>query len=59
MLAAAATAWKYTPRYALLILASLKAIPEALYRAAKMDGATAWRRSDTSRCPAIHNTISW
>ncbi len=34
-----ATSWKLVPLFALLLLAALKTIPEALYRAAKMDGA--------------------
>ena len=52
-----ATAWKYTPLYALLILASLKAIPEALYRAAKMDGATAWQSFRYVTLAGIRNTM--
>ncbi len=36
--------WKTTPFMALLLLAGLQVIPEDLYRAAMVDGASAWRR---------------
>ncbi len=40
----AADVWKTTPFMALLILAGLQVIPEDVYEAAKVDGATAWQR---------------
>lgn len=43
-IAALATAWKTLPFLALILLARLQSIPEALYRAARMDGARAWAR---------------
>jgi len=48
-LAVAATAWRTVPLLALLLLASLKTIPEAHYRAARMDG---------ERPPVAHG-LSW
>jgi ABC-type sugar transport system permease subunit len=56
-LAAAATAWRYVPLLALLLLASLKTIPEAHYRAARMDGAGAWASFRYITLPAIRSTL--
>ena len=39
-----ADVWKTTPFVALLILAGLQVIPDDVYEAARMDGATAWQR---------------
>lgn len=39
-----ADTWKTTPFMALLILAGLQLIPEDVYEAAKMDGASTWQR---------------
>jgi multiple sugar transport system permease protein len=39
-----ADVWKTTPFMALLILAGLQVIPDEVYEAAKVDGATAWQR---------------
>jgi ABC-type sugar transport system permease subunit len=36
--------WKSTPFAALIILAGLQAIPDELYEAASLDGASAWQR---------------
>jgi ABC-type sugar transport system permease subunit len=36
--------WKEVPLAAILLLVTLKSIPEDLYQAAKVDGATVWRR---------------
>ena len=36
--------WKTTPFMALLLLAGLVTIPDELYEAAKVDGASAWQR---------------
>ncbi len=36
--------WKETPLVVLLVLGSLMAVPNVLYEAAKIDGATAWQR---------------
>jgi multiple sugar transport system permease protein len=39
-----AEVWKTTPFIALLLLGGLALVPEDLYKAAKVDGATAWQR---------------
>jgi multiple sugar transport system permease protein len=39
-----ADVWKTAPFMALLILAGLQVIPDDIYEAAKVDGATAWQR---------------
>jgi multiple sugar transport system permease protein len=39
-----ADVWKTAPFMALLILAGLQVIPDEVYDAAKVDGATAWQR---------------
>ncbi len=44
LIAALATSWKTLPFLALILLARLQSIPEALYRAARMDGARTWGR---------------
>jgi multiple sugar transport system permease protein len=56
-LAVAATAWRTVPLLALLLLASLKTIPEAHYRAARMDGAGAWASFRFITLPAIRSTL--
>jgi ABC-type sugar transport system permease subunit len=43
-LIANAFVWKEVPLAAILLLVTLKSIPEDLYQAAKVDGATIWRR---------------
>lgn len=43
-LVANAFLWKEVPLAAILLLVGLKSIPEDLYSAAKVDGATVWRR---------------
>lgn len=43
-LIANAFVWKEVPLAAILLLVALKAIPQDLYQAAKVDGATVWRR---------------
>jgi multiple sugar transport system permease protein len=39
-----ADTWKTAPFIALLVLAGLQVIPEEVYEAAKIDGASAWKR---------------
>jgi multiple sugar transport system permease protein len=48
-----ATTWNLVPLYALLLLAALKTIPESLYRAAKMDGASSWQSFRYVTIPGI------
>jgi ABC-type sugar transport system permease subunit len=48
-----ADVWKTTPFIALLILAGLQLIPEEVYEAAKVDGATAWQRFTRVTLPLV------
>ncbi len=45
------------PAAGVLLLAALRTIPDALYRAAKMDGATAWETFRFVTLPAIKTTL--
>jgi multiple sugar transport system permease protein len=45
--------WKTTPFIALLLLGGLALVPEDLYKAAKVDGATAWQRFYRITLPLI------
>ncbi len=56
-IAIVAQSWKSVPLLAVLLLAALKTIPESLYRAARMDGATAWESFRHITLPAIKNTL--
>lgn len=58
IIAGVATAWKMTPFLALLMLASLQSIPEALYRSAKMDGANVWHRFRVITLPHLRSVIA-
>ena len=48
-----ADVWKTTPFVALLILAGLQMIPNDVYDAAKIDGATAWQRFTKVTLPLV------
>ena len=48
-----ADVWKTTPFIALLILAGLQVIPEDVYEAAKVDGATRWQRFTRITLPLV------
>jgi ABC-type sugar transport system permease subunit len=52
-----ASAWRTVPLIAILLLAALKTIPESLYRAAKMDGATTIQTFRYVTLPSIRNTL--
>lgn len=52
------TAWKGFPFYSLVILAALQSVPGELYEAARVDGATAWRRFWHVTLPHIAPTLS-
>jgi ABC-type sugar transport system permease subunit len=52
-----ATAWRTVPLLALLLLAGLKTIPEAHYRAARMDGAGAISSFRFVTLPALRSTL--
>jgi multiple sugar transport system permease protein len=55
--AALATAWKQMPFLTLVTLAALQAIPDSLYRAAKMDGAGIWARFTHVTLPHLRGII--
>ncbi len=55
-IALVAQAWRSVPLLAVLLLAALRTIPGTLYRAAKMDGATAWEAFRFITLPAIKPT---
>ena len=44
--------WHWTPLVALLCYAGLRAIPDAYYQAARIDGAASSRCSATCSCPS-------
>ncbi|KAA0018466.1 carbohydrate ABC transporter permease [Antrihabitans cavernicola] len=48
-----ADVWKTTPFMALLILAGLQMIPEDVYEAARVDGASAWQRFTQITLPLV------
>src|SRR5881398_1275991 len=52
-----ADVWKTTPFMALLLLAGLQVIPEDVYDAAKVDGATAWQRFRRITLPLLKPAI--
>ncbi|HEV7565155.1 MAG TPA: sugar ABC transporter permease [Microbacteriaceae bacterium] len=52
-----ADTWKTTPFMALLILAGLQVIPEEVYEAAKVDGATSWQRFWQVTLPLIRPAL--
>ncbi len=45
--------WKTTPFVALLVLAGLQGIPEDLYKAARVDGASTWRTFRSMTLPLL------
>ncbi len=57
VIAIVATAWRSVPLLALLLLAALRTIPSAHYRAARMDGATSWETFRWVVLPAIRPTV--
>ena len=48
-----AEVWKTTPFIALLLLGGLALVPDDLYKAAKMDGASGWQRFTKITLPLI------
>ena len=50
--------WKSTPFVALLLLAGLQGIDASLYEAARMDGASAWRRFTHITLPLLRPAIA-
>jgi multiple sugar transport system permease protein len=53
----AAEIWKATPFAALILLAGLQAIPDDLYEAAGIDGATAWQTFTAVTLPLIRPAL--
>jgi len=53
LLIANAAIWKQMPLAALLMIVTMKAIPDDLYRAAKVDGANVWQRFIHVTLPAL------
>jgi multiple sugar transport system permease protein len=52
-----AEVWKTTPFIALLLLGGLALVPEDLYKAAKMDGASPWQRFVKITLPLIRPAL--
>ena len=52
-----ADVWKTAPFMALLLLAGLQVIPEDVYEAARVDGATAWQRLTRITLPLLKPAI--
>lgn len=50
--------WKTLPFVALMLFAALRNIPEDLYRAAQLDGASAWRIFRSITLPLLKPTIA-
>lgn len=57
VIAVVATTWRMVPLMALLLLGTLKTIPDSLYRAAKMDGAGPWASFRAITLPALRPTL--
>src|SRR5919112_770639 len=53
-----AEVWKTTPFIALLLLGGLALVPDDLYKAAKMDGASAWQRFWKITVPLIRPALA-
>lgn len=49
--------WKLAPFLTLMVIASMQSIPENIYRAAAIDGATAWQRFWRVTIPNLRGTI--
>ncbi|MFT4213223.1 MAG: sugar ABC transporter permease [Microbacterium sp.] len=52
-----ADVWKTAPFMALLILAGLQVIPDEVYEAAKIDGASAWQRFTQITMPLVRPAL--
>jgi multiple sugar transport system permease protein len=50
--------WKTTPFVALILLAGLQSIPDDVYRAARVDGASRWRTFRSITLPLLLPTIA-
>ena len=54
----AVNVWFGTPFFMIMYLAALKSVPEQLYEAAAIDGATSWQRLTYVTLPMMRNIIS-
>src|SRR5215813_7336405 len=52
------TVWFGAPFFMVMYLASLKSVPEELYEAAAIDGATSWQRIRYVTFPLMRNVIA-
>jgi multiple sugar transport system permease protein len=52
------TVWFGAPFFMIMYLASLKSVPEELYEAASIDGATGWQRIRYVTLPLMRNVIA-
>jgi multiple sugar transport system permease protein len=52
------TVWLGAPFFMVMYLASLKSVPEELYEAASIDGATWWQRTRYVTFPMMRNVIA-
>jgi ABC-type sugar transport system permease subunit len=52
-----ATVWRGFPFWCIAFLAALQGVPNELYEAAKIDGASAWQRFRSVTLPAIRPVI--
>jgi multiple sugar transport system permease protein len=50
--------WFGAPFFLIMYLAALKSVPEQLYEAAAIDGATAWQKFRHITLPMMHNIIA-
>lgn len=53
----AVSCWRYTGFHMMILLAGLQAIPEELYEAARLDGASPWRTFRHITLPLMHRVI--
>ena len=49
--------WRWTGYYAIILLAGLQNVPQTLYEAAKIDGATRWQMFRSVTLPMLSPTI--
>jgi multiple sugar transport system permease protein len=52
------TVWKGFPFYSLVLLAALQSVPEELYEAARIDGASPWAQFRHVTVPGIRSSIA-
>ena len=55
----AADAWKTVPLVAIILLAGLQLIPQEVYEAAQVDGASSWRTFRRITLPLLKRPLWW